>query len=212
MLAGYSGAPKKWREIAPFVWQDANGGDRLAADVVDGKVMRFSAEPISPSDHGVPARAWWQTPAVHAAAVRQPRGAAADGARLAGVGAGAPPLRRALSAGGPGCAGASLDPHRLARCARVDGRHDRDDLRDDVGPRPDVAEQGLAWSSPCTSSRTLVLPIGARDRAVERVDRAAQQALAGGPSCGASSWCSRRAWRCCGSAIACHLVGFSANY
>ena len=47
MLAGYSGAPKKWREISPFVWQDTNGGDRLAADVVDGRVVRFSAEPIA---------------------------------------------------------------------------------------------------------------------------------------------------------------------
>ena len=47
MLAGYSGAPKKWREIRPFVWQDTNSGDRLAADVVDGRVTRFSAEPIA---------------------------------------------------------------------------------------------------------------------------------------------------------------------
>lgn len=63
MLAGYSGAPKKWKEISPFVWQDTNGGDRLAADVVDGQVTRFSAEPIA-SIMVFQRAAWWQVPAV----------------------------------------------------------------------------------------------------------------------------------------------------
>src|SRR5688572_5244497 len=63
MLAGYSGAPKKWREISPFVWQDTNSGDRLAADVVDGRVVRFSAEPIA-SIMVFQRASWWQTPAV----------------------------------------------------------------------------------------------------------------------------------------------------
>ena len=63
MFAGYSGAPKKWKEIAPFVWQDTNGGDRLAAEVVDGKVVRFSAEPYA-SIMVFQRAAWWQTPAV----------------------------------------------------------------------------------------------------------------------------------------------------
>lgn len=63
MLAGYSGAPKKWKEISPFVWQDTNSGDRLAADVVDGKVTRFSAEPIA-SIMVFQRAAWWQTPGV----------------------------------------------------------------------------------------------------------------------------------------------------
>ncbi|HEY0505690.1 MAG TPA: serine hydrolase domain-containing protein, partial [Lysobacter sp.] len=63
MLAGYSGAPKKWREIAPFVWQDTNGGDRLAAEVVDGRVVRFSAEPIA-AIMVFQRAAWWQSPAV----------------------------------------------------------------------------------------------------------------------------------------------------
>jgi CubicO group peptidase (beta-lactamase class C family) len=48
MLTGPSGAPKKWREIAPYVWQDTAGNDRLAADVVDGRVVRFTAEPYAP--------------------------------------------------------------------------------------------------------------------------------------------------------------------
>jgi hypothetical protein len=47
MLAKFNGAPRKWREIAPFVWQDVDGGERLAAEVVDGKVVRFSAEPLA---------------------------------------------------------------------------------------------------------------------------------------------------------------------
>lgn len=62
MLAGYSGAPKKWREIAPFVWQDTNSGDRLAAEVVDGHVVRFSAEPIA-AIMVFQRASWWQTPA-----------------------------------------------------------------------------------------------------------------------------------------------------
>lgn len=63
MLAGYSGAPKKWREIAPFVWQDTGSGDRLAAEVVDGRVLRFSAEPIA-AIMVFQRAAWWQTPGV----------------------------------------------------------------------------------------------------------------------------------------------------
>ncbi|BCT92060.1 hypothetical protein LYSHEL_10840 [Lysobacter helvus] len=63
MFASYSGAPKKWREISPFLWQDTNGGDRLAADVVDGKVTRFSAEPYA-SIMVFQRAAFWQTPPV----------------------------------------------------------------------------------------------------------------------------------------------------
>lgn len=42
------GAPRKWIEVAPFVWQDAYGDERLAAQVVDGKVVRWSFGAISP--------------------------------------------------------------------------------------------------------------------------------------------------------------------
>jgi hypothetical protein len=48
LATGASGEPKKWREIAPYLWQDVAGSDRLAADVVDGKVVRFSMEPYAP--------------------------------------------------------------------------------------------------------------------------------------------------------------------
>ncbi|WP_201295506.1 serine hydrolase domain-containing protein [Luteimonas sp. 9C] len=48
MATGASGAPKQWREIAPYVWQDRDSTDRLAADVVDGRVVRFTMEPYAP--------------------------------------------------------------------------------------------------------------------------------------------------------------------
>jgi CubicO group peptidase (beta-lactamase class C family) len=48
LALGPGGAPKKWREVAPYLWQDTTGTDRLAADVVDGRVTRFSLEPYAP--------------------------------------------------------------------------------------------------------------------------------------------------------------------
>jgi hypothetical protein len=48
MALGPGGAPKKWREVTPYVWQDTTSSDRLAADVVDGAVTRFSMEPYAP--------------------------------------------------------------------------------------------------------------------------------------------------------------------
>jgi CubicO group peptidase (beta-lactamase class C family) len=47
-LKDASGAPTRWVEIAPFVWRDAHGHDRLAAKVVDGKVVRWSMDMESP--------------------------------------------------------------------------------------------------------------------------------------------------------------------
>ena len=63
MLGTYSGAPKKWREISPFVWQDTSSSDRLAADVVDGRVTRFSAEPLA-AIMVFQRASWWQSPTV----------------------------------------------------------------------------------------------------------------------------------------------------
>lgn len=39
-----SGTPRQWKEIAPFVWREVGGKQRLAAKVVDGKVQRFSID------------------------------------------------------------------------------------------------------------------------------------------------------------------------
>jgi len=48
MMLGANGLPRHYREVAPFVWRDVNSGWRLAAKVVDGRVVRFSTDEISP--------------------------------------------------------------------------------------------------------------------------------------------------------------------
>ncbi len=45
---GLNGKPRHWIETAPFVWCDENGHDRAAAQVVDGKPVRFSFDMLSP--------------------------------------------------------------------------------------------------------------------------------------------------------------------
>ena len=47
-VLGLNGQPRHWVEIAPFVWLDADGHDRLAAKVVDGKPVRWSFDLLSP--------------------------------------------------------------------------------------------------------------------------------------------------------------------
>jgi len=47
-LVGRDGQPRKWVEIAPFVWRDRDGHDRLAATVKDGQVVRWSMDFMSP--------------------------------------------------------------------------------------------------------------------------------------------------------------------
>ena len=42
------GAPSKWIEIAPFVWQADRGHARLGAFVENGRVVRWSLNPVSP--------------------------------------------------------------------------------------------------------------------------------------------------------------------
>jgi CubicO group peptidase (beta-lactamase class C family) len=48
MLTDPNGEPTKWKEIAPWVWREANGKARLAAEAKDGRVIRFTAEWFSP--------------------------------------------------------------------------------------------------------------------------------------------------------------------
>jgi hypothetical protein len=45
---GLNGKPRRWTETAPFLWIDPDSHERLAAKVVDGKVVRFSIDEISP--------------------------------------------------------------------------------------------------------------------------------------------------------------------
>jgi CubicO group peptidase (beta-lactamase class C family) len=47
-LASPSGVPYRWREIAPFVWQQEHGTDLLVAEVKDGKVVRFGVGDYAP--------------------------------------------------------------------------------------------------------------------------------------------------------------------
>ncbi len=47
-MKGLNGAPVKWVEIAPFLWQDDYGHERLGAKVVDDKVVRWSVDGESP--------------------------------------------------------------------------------------------------------------------------------------------------------------------
>lgn len=72
-LDALSAGPRDWVEIAPFVWRDVNTGERLAAEVKDGRVVRFSVEPVSPFMVFTPApvmfNAGWLIPAIIAAIV-----------------------------------------------------------------------------------------------------------------------------------------------
>ncbi|NIJ37376.1 CubicO group peptidase (beta-lactamase class C family) [Sphingopyxis panaciterrae] len=47
-LTGADGAPKRWREVAPFLWHEVGGHDRLAAQLVDGKPVRFANDEYAP--------------------------------------------------------------------------------------------------------------------------------------------------------------------
>lgn len=55
-----SGTPKVWREIAPFVWVEDAGEERLAAVVEDGVVRRFSIDGLSPFMVFEPSP-WWKS-------------------------------------------------------------------------------------------------------------------------------------------------------
>lgn len=47
-VTGLANQPRKWIEVAPFVWRDPASGERIAAKLTDGRVMRWSFEPVSP--------------------------------------------------------------------------------------------------------------------------------------------------------------------
>lgn len=72
-LVGLNGRPRDWVEIAPFVWRDQQSHDRVAAKVIDGKVVRWSMDTFSPFEvfDRVPAAksAAWILPAVYASIV-----------------------------------------------------------------------------------------------------------------------------------------------
>ncbi|MBY9063432.1 beta-lactamase family protein [Sphingomonas yunnanensis] len=47
-VKGANGVPVSWVEVAPYVWRDPAGHDRLAAQLVDGKPVRWSFDLVSP--------------------------------------------------------------------------------------------------------------------------------------------------------------------
>lgn len=70
-LRGFGREPVKWEEVAPFVWRDPLTGERLAATVENGRVVRASFDQISPFMVLEPAH-WtvngaWLVPAICAA-------------------------------------------------------------------------------------------------------------------------------------------------
>jgi CubicO group peptidase (beta-lactamase class C family) len=62
-FTGVDGASKRWREVAPFLWHEVGGNDRLAAQVVNGKPMRFGNDEYAPLVVWE-RQAWWQSTAV----------------------------------------------------------------------------------------------------------------------------------------------------
>jgi CubicO group peptidase (beta-lactamase class C family) len=59
-VKGFNDVPKRWREIAPFVWRQVHGTARLAA-VMDGEKVRFLA-----SDDAPPIAVWQPRPGIYA--------------------------------------------------------------------------------------------------------------------------------------------------
>jgi CubicO group peptidase (beta-lactamase class C family) len=70
---GLNGQPKEWVEVAPFVWREVGGKERLAAKVENGRVVMFSADEVSPFTVFLPVPWWessaWLVPALVAALV-----------------------------------------------------------------------------------------------------------------------------------------------
>jgi CubicO group peptidase (beta-lactamase class C family) len=70
-LDGLGAGPRDWVEVEPFVWRDTGTGERLAAEVKDGRVVRWSLDAGSPFMVFEPAttgtNAAWLNPALIAA-------------------------------------------------------------------------------------------------------------------------------------------------
>lgn len=49
-LPSLAGAPRLWIEVAPFQWRDAQGPERLAALVENGRVVRWGVDDDAPTD------------------------------------------------------------------------------------------------------------------------------------------------------------------
>lgn len=47
-VTGLANQPRKWVEIAPYVWRDLASGERLAAKLENGRVVRWSFDTVAP--------------------------------------------------------------------------------------------------------------------------------------------------------------------
>jgi CubicO group peptidase (beta-lactamase class C family) len=56
-LTNAAGVPKRWREVAPWQWQEVGGSDRLGALVRDGRVVMFAPAAFAPIIEFLPAPA-----------------------------------------------------------------------------------------------------------------------------------------------------------
>ena len=149
LLRGLNGEPDKWHETEPYVWTDAAGKERLAAEVVDGRVTRFSAGmlgPIimlerAPTDEG--------RRLADASGRREPHRARAYRDFLAHCCARAPPLPQAAPVHGTRGKGLSLGAHRRARLAGGDARLGRNHRTSFSGP-------SAHWCDATTGCRCLM--------------------------------------------------------
>ena len=57
-IVGNNGQPKRYEEIAPYVWGEVGGESRLAAKVVDGRVVLWAADHDSPHQVYLPTPLW----------------------------------------------------------------------------------------------------------------------------------------------------------
>lgn len=72
-LTGLNGEPKRWREVAPYVWQEIGGQERVAAQVENGRVRMVGADSLTGImvflPVGAAAASSWIIPAVMVAIV-----------------------------------------------------------------------------------------------------------------------------------------------
>jgi hypothetical protein len=60
---GLNGQPKRWHEVAPLLWREVGGKERLAAKVENGRVVKFSVDEVSPFTMFQPVP-WWKSSAL----------------------------------------------------------------------------------------------------------------------------------------------------
>jgi CubicO group peptidase (beta-lactamase class C family) len=63
-FADLNGKPKVWREVAPFVWRERDGRERLAAKVEDGRVVAVSTDSYAGIMVLLPVAAWKSADAI----------------------------------------------------------------------------------------------------------------------------------------------------